>query len=270
MGAEFVANASAWGGTQKGPDGLGGDFSDLRYGRITINPVTGAKNPSYPNLWNNSLSATWAHPHFNQVLRTKFEKVISHLADRLAFVIADGTVPVEHIQFARSLGIDVRADYHPEVVKAARRDGVNLDPRDGLSEEARQWFFNYITSIYEWKAGDFAQALGRTPVRIDRGEVILPTMQLADNIYAHVGGDNRILPANWGSWQSGMTDWSWASGEFGESQPQDRDVRIRNDYIRSRGKLAMVNRERSSLMADGCRHRRSTPSSPRASNSPPA
>jgi hypothetical protein len=250
MGAEFIANASAWGGTQKGPDGCGGDFGDLRYGRITVNPVTGAKNPSYPNIWNNSLSATWAHPHFNQVLRTKFEKVISAMADRLAFMIADGTASLDHLQFARSLGIDVREDYHPETVKAARRDGISLDPRCGASEKTRQWFFNYFTSIYEWKASDFAQALGRTPVRIDRGTVTLPTMQLADNIYAHVGGENRILPSSWGSWQTGMTDWSWASGEFGESQPQDRDLRIRNDYIRSRGKLAMVNRERASLKKD--------------------
>jgi len=250
MGGEFLANAAAWGGTQKGPDGFGGDFSDLRYGRITINPVTGAKNPSYPNLWNNSLSATWAHPHFNQVLRSKFEKVGSHLADRLAFVIANGNVPLEHLQFARSLGIDVRADYHPEVVKAARRDGISLDARSGLAEEARQWFFAYSTSIYEWKARDFAEALGRTPVRVDRGSVTLPTMQLADNIYAHVGCENRLLPSNWGAWQTGITDWSWASGEFGESQPQHRDVRIRNDYIRSAGKLAMVNRERASLKKD--------------------
>ena len=243
MGALYPPNATAWGGAMGGPDGRGGDFSDLQYSRVNINPVTGIENVSWPNLWANSMTPTYANPHYNQVLRQRFDKVTSYLSDRLAFTMARGTLPIGEMQFARELGIDVGEDFHPEYVKTARADGITLDPRGGLNLPAREWLFNTTTRIYDWMGKDFAAALGRNPVRVDHGQITLPTYQFADNLYNHVGGGQRILPRSWESWQTGMTKESWASGEIVGTT----GLQPCADYIRARGKLSKVNQERGTL-----------------------
>jgi hypothetical protein len=165
---------------------------------------------------------------------------------------ADGTLPKEPINFARELGIDYMAngDFHPDWVAAARKDGIKLDPRDGLDARERQWMFNNITAVYEWMGKDFVQSMGRNPVRVDRGQVQLPSEQWVDNLYSHTNAPplNVLRDRSWGGWQNGVTHETWSSGEFGKGETLDE--RLRDDYIRSRGKLAIVNRERHSLMED--------------------
>ncbi len=244
MPMEFTANGSCYGGAVSGPDGLGGDFHDVQYNPVAWNPMSGRRNASWPNLWNNVPSHTWANPHLREILREKFRQVITHMSERLSFMMAEGTLPEGQYQFVRELGIasDMFSDYNPANIAAALKDGVVLDPRDGFSPEERMWLFNSITRIYEWMARDFAAALGRCPVQVDRGQVRLPREQWLDAIYMHTQmTDIRPLAdRRWYGWQTGVHPDAWSSGEF--------DVgTVIDDYLRAQGILAKINQERHSL-----------------------
>ena len=238
------ANGSCYGGALTGPDGLGGDFVDVQYNPVHWNPFTGRKNASWPNLWNNVPSHSWANPRLVDVLRRKFMLNLRYLSERMCHLEAAGTLPAGEFQFVRELGIasDMYSDYNPYNIAAALKDGITLDPRDGLTREERLWLYNSITHIFEWMSQDYAAALGRAPVRVDRGTVRYPSYQWLDNLYMHTQMHAMRPHADlrWWGWQTGVHPEAWSSGEF--------DVHTRmDDYLRAQGSLAKVNQERQSL-----------------------
>ena len=241
---EITANGSCYGGAASGPDGLGGDFLDVQYNPMSWNPVSGRKNASWPNLWSNVPSHSWANPHLVNVIREKFRQCMTYLSDRMCFMTADGTLPEGQFQFNRELGIasDMFSDYNPYNVAAALKDGVVLDPRDGFSPEERMWLYNSITRIFQWMAKDYATAIGRCPVRVDCGDVQLPKYQWLDNIYMHTQMTEirPLTDRRWYGWQTGVHPDSWSSGEFDVGTTID-------DYLRCQGSLAKVNQERHGL-----------------------
>ena len=131
---------SWWGGANVGPDGLGGYFSDLKYESVNYDPETKEFKPSFPNQWGNSLWPTKNHPHLNKVNNHRIGNVARYIADRTeALRASEGNVPAPVIY--AEWGPNYGPDYNAAAVEAAKKDGVTLDPKDGLSRKEAQWIY---------------------------------------------------------------------------------------------------------------------------------
>jgi hypothetical protein len=253
MPGEMILNGLGWFSGPTGPDGLGGYFSDIRYQKTQFDPEKGAWRASFPNIWGNTPAYTLRDPNMNAFLEKRFQQMMDGAPEELARLRLAGTPaqPILVREFAPASG-----EITDEVVKAAAKDGVTLDPTDGMSLEERMWMHKDTLRTWQDYADSLRRAMGRDIAVVDRGKLLLPEEQSFDHFYAHPdfmtdkpAGDER-----YGGGQHGMVDGLWSSGEIGAtSGHQDigantkfRDVAM-YDYLPANGKFAAINLERTML-----------------------
>jgi hypothetical protein len=214
-----IAFQMHWAGAPIGvPDGAGGTFMDLPYQQITYDPADKLEAPgvkallgdlyrpgfglSVPNRWSNTAWLTMNHPRLNQLRRARLSDAVRAWRDerlRLARAgrarllpgelstgeetvywaadVDDSAYPAANGGAART---QLAADFNPFTAADAFRDGVTLDPRDGLSKVEKLWLHGNLArwqqTIVEWMTG----ALGSEP------------MQAADDETAYAGDLVRL------------------------------------------------------------------------------
>ena len=142
MKAEIQA-ITWWAGTPGGCDGLGGHWNDVTYQQVTYVPGTNTFGLSIPNCWSNTPWLTIGNPRFNAFKAENFARFGRMLRDRYdrdpadfpVFSIVLDNEPTYWAAGNPGTAPDQLADFNPAMVEAARKQGVTLDPRDGLSPE---------------------------------------------------------------------------------------------------------------------------------------
>ncbi len=243
----WLINGTGWGGKPTGPDGLGGFFSDLQYTRTVWKPSTGSWEASWPNMWANTPGAALRNPVMNDFLEVRFQQMLDGLLRELARRRLEGT-PSESMlirEFAPASG-----EISQAVIESAARDGIELNPVDGLDSKERLWLHRDAVKTWQELAESTVRAVGRDVVVVDNGRIQLPGEQLFDNLYAHPDflTEKPMNDPCWSGGQHGMVDGLWSSGEMGEGK-NFRDI-ASYDYLRARGKLSMINMERTILKED--------------------
>lgn len=200
-----VAFQMHWGGTPVGiPDSGGVTFSDPVYQMITYDPDDRVDDPglrevlgndydirfglSVPNVWSDTPWLTFNNPRLNRFRQNRLADVLGAwqaARERLEIAGRDSLFPPEistgeeTVYWAKGVTddkytalnggrprADLMADFNPSVFADALRDGVRLDPRDGLDEKERTWLHqnmaNWQQKIVDWMVEDSPPA----PVRI--------------------------------------------------------------------------------------------------------
>ena len=240
----LLSNGTGWGGMPCGPDGLGGYFSDLRYSILQYDRASGEYRPSWPGMWGPFSTPTLRDPWLNNFLERRFVKVFGGLRGTIDRYRADGVEmrPALIREFA-----PVSGEVSGFNMEAARAEGLTLDPADGLSRAERLWMHRDAAHAWQDFADSTVRLVGRDSVVVDRGAVQLPDEQMLDRLYSHPDflGAWPVNDARWCGGQMGMVDGLWSSGEMGQGF-EYRDIAM-YDYLRARGRLSMINMERTIL-----------------------
>jgi hypothetical protein len=171
--------SSWWADTPlRAPDGLGGYFGDIQYQQIAYSrhdtyddpglrefmeaEAPGSYRPQYglttPNLWSNTPWLTMNNDRLNAFKVRCLKAAVAVVnqvraepgGDLLQAIVTDDepiywpriTDWMERGYASVNGGVarsDLMLDFNPAAVRAAARDGVKLDPADGLSQTERQW-----------------------------------------------------------------------------------------------------------------------------------
>ncbi len=178
----FLGWVSWWSGTPVGvPDGEGGKFSDIKYQQICYAPKTELPEDdalkallgdrydnryclSVPNQWSSTPWLTMNSAVLNQYRYKRLDEAVAMLKTlnggdlswieafylenepRYWDTLCDDGNP------KRELG-ELWADFNPLAVDAAKKDGVDLNPADGLSTEELTWLFRNV-GVYNQECVD--------------------------------------------------------------------------------------------------------------------
>ena len=232
---EILLNGTTWGGSPRGPDGQGGYFTDIRYSQMAYDMASKNWSPSYPNMWSSTFWTSSWDPLMQTIMHQRFLAGMANLTDTVDFLKAHGQVP--RPVYTRELGPPL-GEVNAATMAAAVKDGVKLDPTDGLDQSERLWLQRNDVRLWQTYAAWHAEAFPRESVSVDRGQVRLPDEQAIDNQYAHTvftTDQGPLKDRRYFGGQAGMVDGFWSSGEvffdrFGLY-----------DYIKANGKLAHVN-----------------------------
>lgn len=243
----WLVGGLAWGGKPNGPDGLGGYFSDPRYSLLGYDAKRGRFLPSWPGMWSNTAWPTLRDATMNAFLEKRFQRIMDGHTEAIDRLKAQGLDP--NLVIVREWGPAI-GEISNTAIEDARLDGINLDPSAGLDAQARLWM--HRDGVRLWK--DFAASTRRTVERdsviVNNGKVVLPGTQLLDNLYSQPDflSDWPMEDLRWNAGQPGMVPGLWSSGEMGKGT-EYRELAM-YDYLRARGRLAMVNMERTILKDD--------------------
>jgi hypothetical protein len=158
-----------WGSTPGGADGRGGFWTDVAYQQVVYNDTQKQFELSIPNRWSSTPWLTMNDPALNEFKASRLRRAAAYLRSRVDAVTTAGAAnpilainldnePVYWASGNAGLGNDLLlADFNPTAVAAAAKDGVTLDPIDGLSREERVWLHRNILH-YNRIIGDAASA----------------------------------------------------------------------------------------------------------------
>ncbi len=246
---------SWWSGTPLWiSDEQGGQFGDIKYQQICYTPdVEQPEDPalrallgerfsnhyclSIPNQWSSTAWLTMNSKALNDYRYKRFGEVAAALRD----VCKGDSKWIDNFYLENEprywdtdceAGNDKRkpaqmwADFNPFAVSAARKDGVELDPRDGLSETELLWLFRNV--------GAYNQET------VDAANRALKSSGFALPIYTHSLQHRGMFPG--GGIGHPASEWAYATGartgiEGIWSQPSDFA------RLREWGRWANVNRE---------------------------
>lgn len=239
-------NGTGWGGKPVGPDGQGGDFSDLRYSSVSYDQITREWRASWPNMWGSMAWPTKRDPEMNAYLERRFDLVMSGFQRTIDLLNLDRPYRTE---FIREWGLG-GGEVSNSVIAKAKQEGVTLDPTDGLSLTERRWMEREGVDAWNRYADRTRRVVERDAVAVNQGIVRLPESQQRDFLYSQPDflSDAPMNDPRWSGGQQGMVDGFWSSGEMGKGT-EYREIAM-NDYLKARGKLAMVNLERTILKQD--------------------
>lgn len=180
-------------------DELLGDRYEPRYGL------------SVPNIWGSTPWLTWRHPDLNAYFEKKANESLE-LVRSLAWDLQrsgegerllDFSTTMESTYWSKRGGKgvadqayteyndgverrDLYADFNPSTVAAAREDGVELDPTDGLSEAEKRWLYKNQSYPQQLFADIFYAGLPRERIEADGDGVRFPTDMRRHNVHAEV------------------------------------------------------------------------------------
>jgi hypothetical protein len=180
-------------------DELLGDRYEPRYGL------------SVPNIWGSTPWLTWRDPDLNAYFETKANESLE-LVRALAWDLQrrgeserllDFSTTMESTYWSKRGGKgvadqayteyndgverrDLYADFNPSTVAAARADGVELDPTDGLSEAEKRWLYKNQSYPQQLFADIFYAGLPRERVEASADGVRYPTDMRRHNVHAEV------------------------------------------------------------------------------------
>ena len=243
----WMLNGTLWGGKPYGPDGQGGYFSDPRYSSIGYNPETGRYNPSWPSMWGSTASPSLQEKWMGRFLETRFRKVMDGIQTEIDFLKARGATP--NLGLIREWGVS-STECSQGSIDGAKAAGLTLDPAKGLGPKERRWIFRDGVRLWKDYAVSMRREIERDSVTVDRGNVMLPTTQVRDNLYSQPNflADWSVGREVWNTGEQAMVPGFWGSGELGQGKLY-RELAM-YDYLRARGRLAMVNMERTILKDD--------------------
>lgn len=258
MAGEMILNGLGWFSGPTGPDGLGGYFSDIRYDKTFYHEGRGVYRTSYPNMWANTPAFTLRDPNLNQFLEVRFRQMMDGTAELMAELMLAGTPakPILVREFSPASG-----EITDQIIQAAARDGITLDPADGMSFEERLWMHRDAVRTWQEYADSMIRSMGRDIAVVDQGRLVLPEEQSFDNFFSHPNfmTDDPAGDPRWGGGQHGMVDGLWSSGEIGatsghrdmndQAATKFRDI-VMYDYLPAFGKFASINLERPMLKDD--------------------
>jgi len=163
----LLGMVSWWGGTPRNvPDGLGGKFDDIQYQQICYTPeavhpenaelrkLLGDRyDPHYclttPNQWSSTPWLTMNNPQLNAYRARRMREAVNLLKEVsggdtswIAGIFLENEPRYWDTQATQGTKYHCGerwADFNPCVVAAAARDGVTLNPADGLSLEELVW-----------------------------------------------------------------------------------------------------------------------------------
>ncbi len=230
--------ASEWGSHPSGMDGLGGFFSDITYSKVTFDQAVNDYRPTWHKTPGNTTWPTWNHPQLNRFLDHRLRQALGYYRDRRDFMTAKGIVlpmPSVNQEWGLSIG-----DSNDVTIALAKKDGVALDPRDGLNDVEKRWIFDNMCRVANRFGESFAQGIGRDTVMVDRGAVHLPQGQTRDENHVQTFADpgGPYFDHQWAGWQIAVGPHAWATGEFLPQLPSQY-----YDYLNARGLLTCPNME---------------------------
>lgn len=125
-----------------------------------------------PNRWSSTPWATMNNPELNALRRERLDDIMPYVAEKLggrviAFITENepmywaGSFPDEKYPVKRE---NLLADFNPHTVADAARDGVTLDPTDGLDLVERRWLFDNLNRYLGATSGWIAAHTGSVPV----------------------------------------------------------------------------------------------------------
>jgi hypothetical protein len=248
--AQFVMNGGEWGGHPSGPDGRGGFFYDLRYSQACYNFATKSYRPTWPGTPGNTIWPSRYNPELETFLQARVERTSRLLAEEIGFFKAAGN-DLKPVYIMSDAGVALWTqgqnfgDFNPLMVAAAQRDGLTLNPEDGLTKEERIWLHRNLTRFGYGSGRAMARGLGRDFVRVADGRFSLPELQLNDNLFSHPFFDPAYpcYDDRWAGWQNGVNPDQWTGGETLEKLNPDY-----YDYVAALGKLTCVNLERGATV----------------------
>ncbi len=227
-----------WAGTPYGPDGLGGRWIDPPYQQVTYDPALDEFNLTVPNRWSNVPWLTMRHPRLNAFKRDRFTtaaRILRELWDQWAaersepFPVVSVVLDNEPTYWAAGMPNSTRtlqADFNPSMIDAAKEEGENLDPTDGLSEAEFAFLRRSLRTYNREMAGAFQHGIGACPLRW--------------NVFSHTFekgfGFNSVAEA----FDVGVLDSVRFGGEWFFSEPEEmRHI----DFVRELGVPAGINVE---------------------------
>lgn len=118
-----------------------GDRWDIRYGLTT------------PNMWGNTPWQTMNHPELNELRHERMTKAVKLIEQDAREVLIGYVTENEPAYWAWEAADykytvkrrDLWADFNPHTVAAAAKDGVTLNPADGLGHKERMWLLDNLT-----------------------------------------------------------------------------------------------------------------------------
>ena len=167
-----------WAGIPGGvPDGAGGKYTDIPYQQVCYDPAANSFNPdlaalmedrydprfglSIPNVWSDTPWLTFNHPRLNRFRELRLKDALRCWQNERNRLIGFGlgnllpgelSTGEETIYWAKGVEdsryntvnenrprSDLMADFNAFTVSDAIKDGVFLDPRDGLNSRERWW-----------------------------------------------------------------------------------------------------------------------------------
>ncbi|MHB1483753.1 MAG: hypothetical protein ACYCYI_03730 [Saccharofermentanales bacterium] len=244
---EQIMLARSWSYTPYGPDGKGGIWSDLKYQQALYNPETKEFTNTTPNMWSDTCWESMTNSYLVDSAERKITAIIQPVADMMALLAAHGKSP-EMLEIIMEWGTGYYyqtefygGDFSPENIENAKKQGINLDPGDGLSFEEKMFLYKIIAEVNQKTAEAYRRTIGYNPVVVQNGDIRLPDFHVIDHIYSHgtqtsaqyISYDDRIT-----GWMSGIGTGYWPSSEnmYWDSQRF-------YEYQMGYGRIACVNME---------------------------
>lgn len=242
---------SWWGSTPRGPDGKGGKWTDEPYQQVVWNETQKRMQLSIPNRWSSTPWLTMNHPDLNAFKVQRVTAAASHLRSRLRDLLARNkrhlvlavnldNEPIYWASGNAGLGDDLLyADFNPHTIADAKKDGITLDPTNGLSREERLWLWKNLLKYNQMISSAVVGAL-----RNDASEADIDP--LADNVYtqAMMMSDPRVqyptLDAAYPLWETAAPKAARVGGEWnGDALPERQGV----EHQLPLGRNAAINAE---------------------------
>lgn len=228
-----------WGHTAYSPDGLGGYFGDLKYNQILFSSEKGHYYVTTPNMWSSTPWPSMNNEYANEIAKQKLTVSSRFLGDQYALMqISPGGMPKGSLVMEEGSGFWTEGDFSYDVISAAKADGIDLNPEDGLDKKEKTWMQKDIAAYNDLLAKGYLEGLGTNAVLVDQGKIVYPKFQFFDNIYTHClqatlypSYDDRIP-----GWMGGVSQNMWPSSEMYAFTDQRH-----NEYSMNFGKLACVN-----------------------------
>ena len=260
----YLGINSWWGGTADSMDGQGGIWQDVQYQQITYdhNNRAGRGNwqLSTPNEFSNTPWLTMNNDYYNSVRIQRIQETVKYLQLRTAeLALAGKELPAIHLytenepfywpihwtQYEFNNYADGVGDFSQWVMEDAAKDGITLDPTDGLSEEEAMWMYRNLHTYISEVGAAMAEGLGYNYITVKDGVVQYPTEQMVSDSYSH-SPIHAIYP-NWDpnqrGWENHVLDSIHFGGEW--SVYQNADASRAFDYLLAYGSYSNINAERA-------------------------
>lgn len=166
---------------------------------------------SVPNIWGSTPWLTWRNPDLNAFYDRKAEDSLAAVRPLVWDLQRTGEVDrvlsfsttLESTYWSKRNGIgvadqaytdynggvertDLYADFNPSTVAAARAEGVDLDPTDGLSEAEKRWLYRNQSYPQQLFADAYYAGLPRERIKVDQSGASFPHDMLRHNVHAEV------------------------------------------------------------------------------------
>ena len=228
-----------WGHTATSPDGLGGYFGDLKYNQILYSSEKGHYYVTTPNMWSSTPWPSMNNGYANEIAKQKLTVSSRYLADQYALMqVSQGRMPLGSLVMEEGSGFWTEGDFSHYVISAAKADGIDLNPGNGLDKKEKTWMQKDIAGYNDLLASGYREGLGTNAVLVDQDKISYPKAQFFDNIYTHSlqatlypSYDDRIP-----GWMGGVSQNMWSSSEMYAFTDQRH-----NEYSMNFGKFACVN-----------------------------